>query len=160
MAAEWNSVHPNEVVFSAYLGDFALGKQQFAVAEQQFRKVVATRPDNAEALNNIAFAMVKQGKPGAVAYAEQALKLRPESPGIMDTLASALAAEGQLAKALGVQRRAVAANANDLMLRLDLAKLLLQSGDKSAAQAELKVLEQAGERFPAHAEVSQLLKSL
>jgi len=160
MATEWTSSHPNDVEFAAYLGDFALGRQQFAIAEQQFRKVIASRPDNAEALNNIAFAMVKQGKPGAVTYAEQALKLRPESPGMMDTLASALAAEGQLAKALAVQRRAVAANANDLMLRLDLAKLLLQSGDKSAAQVELKALEQAGERFPAHVEVSQLLKSL
>lgn len=160
MAGEWQSAHPSDVEFPAYLGEVALGKQQFATAEQQFRKVVAARPESAEALNNIAFAMVKQGKPGAVTYAEQALKLRPGAAGIMDTLASALAAEGQLSKALEVQRRAVSANGNDLMLRLNLANLLLQAGDKPAAQAELKTLEQAGERFAGQAEVSRLLKSL
>jgi len=160
MAAEWVATHPKDASFPAYLGDQALALGQFETAEKQFRKVVALRPDDAAALNNIAIAMLKQSKPGAVAYAEQALKLRPDTPGILDTLASILAADKQLPKALELQRRALSLDPENLVLHMDLAKLYLQAGDKSAAQGELKVLEKAGERFPAQAEVARLLKSL
>ncbi|MBV8034012.1 XrtA/PEP-CTERM system TPR-repeat protein PrsT [Roseateles sp.] len=160
MAGEWMAAHPKDAGFPAYLGDLALVQGQFDMAEKQFRRVVALQPNNAGALNNIAFSMLKQNKPGAAAYAEQALKLSPDSPGVLDTLASTLAAESQLPKALELQRRALALDPENLVLRLNLARLYIQAGDKPAAQAELKTLEKAGERFPAQAEVTRLLKSL
>jgi len=46
------------------------------------------------------------------------------------------------------------------VLRLNLARLLLQSGDKSAARTELKTLEKLGDKFPAQAEVGRLMQTL
>lgn len=161
MAAEWLVANPKDAGFPAYLGDLAMSQGQFEIAEKYFRQVIAIRPSTADALNNIAYCLIKQNKPGALALAEQAVKLQPEAPGMLDTLAMALAmSEKQLPKAIEVQRRAVALAPENLMLRFGLAKLLVQSGDKAAAAIELKGLEKAGERFPEHAEVARLLKSL
>ena len=160
LAAHWTAGHPRDVGFLAYLGDLAMVQGQYDQAERHFKAVIALQPKNAAAHNNVAMMMVKQNKPGATAYAEQALKLHPNTPGMMDTLASALAAEKQLPKALEVQKQAVALAPNDQVLHLNLAKLQLQAGDKPAALLELKALEKLGHQFPAHAEVARLLKAM
>ena len=160
LATAWIADHPKDTGFVAYLGDQAMVRSQYDQAEKHFRVVIAMQPKSAAALNNIAFAMVKQNKPGATKYAEQALTLHPSTPGMMDTLASALAAEGQLPKALEVQKQALVLAPNDPVLRLNLAKLHVQAGDKPSASAALKALEKLGTQFPAQAEVANLLKAL
>jgi hypothetical protein len=42
--------------------------------------------------------------------------------------------------------------------RLNLARMLLQAGEKSAARTELEKLEKLGQAFAGHAEVAELLK--
>lgn len=160
MAIGWMAAHPKDVGFLAYLGDKAVVRGRYDEAEKYFRAVIALQPKNATALNNIAFAMVKQNKTGATNYAEQALKLHPNTPGLMDTLATVLAADKQLPKALELQKQAVALAPDDQVLRLNLAKLHIQAGDKPAALLELKALEKLGEQSPAQAEVARLLKAL
>ena len=46
---------------------------------------------NALALNNVAWLMAQQKKPGALPLAEKANKLMPDQPALMDTLAYVLA---------------------------------------------------------------------
>ncbi len=159
-AATWINEHPKDAGFPAYLGDLALLQKQYDVAEKHFRTVATLRPDSADALNNIAVTLFKQNKAGATAFAEQALKLRPKDPGLMDTLATALAADKQLPQALAIQKQALALAPDDKTLRLHLAKLHIQAGDKKAASVELKELAKLGAKFPAQSEVDALLKSL
>jgi predicted Zn-dependent protease len=78
----------------------------------------------------------------------------------MDTLALALAAEGQLPKAIEWQRKAIAKSPDDAFYKLNLAKLLIKSGDKIAARAELANLAKLGGKFAGQAEVSELMKTL
>jgi FimV-like protein len=78
----------------------------------------------------------------------------------MDTLAMALAQDKQLPRALEVQRKAVQAQPDNGALRLNLAKIYLESGDKVAARGELDTLAKLGDNFPAQSEVTQLLKGL
>ncbi|MFG6441160.1 XrtA/PEP-CTERM system TPR-repeat protein PrsT [Roseateles sp. LKC17W] len=159
-AEDWIKAQPRDAGFPAYLGDVALRQQQFDVAERQFRRVVELLPENSDALNNIAYAMARQGKSGGMAFVERALKLRPDSPGYLDTQAAVLAADKQLVRALEVQRRAVTLDGDNGILRLNLAKLLIEAGDKAAAKKELTPLKDMGVRFAAHAEVARLWAAL
>ena len=107
-AAEWLKAHPEDAAFRFALGDLALGQGDLAAAEARYREVLKLQPENALALNNVAWLMATAKKPGAVAMAEKASELLPDRPVIMDTLALALAAEGQPAKAVEVMKKALA----------------------------------------------------
>lgn len=158
-AAEWRKSHPDDLGFVLQLGDNALASGDTAQAEQHYRAVLARQPQQPVATNNLAYVLAMQKKPGAVAMAEQALKLAPESPAMLDTLAFALAAEGQLARAVEVQTQVVARAPDAPQFRLQLARLLIRKGDSAAARNELNQLAKLGSAFPRQAEVAELLKS-
>ena len=159
MAADWRKSHPADMGFVLYLGDVAMAASNGSLAEQHYRTVLETQPDNVLALNNLAYVMALAKKPGAVALAERALKVAPASAAVMDTLAFSLAAENQLPRAIELQTRAVAAAPEAAQFRLQLAKLLLQSGNKPAARTELRALEKLGPAFARQAEVAELIKT-
>jgi cellulose synthase operon protein C len=157
-AADWLREHPKDFGFSYYLGDLAMSRADFAAGEKHYRAVLDAQPRNALALNNVAWLMAKQGKTGAVALAEKANELLPNRPQIMDTLATTLAAEGEVKRAIDVQKRAVQIDINDPSLRLNLARLLLKAGEKAQARAELEDLARLGDKFKSQAEVTELLR--
>lgn len=158
LAADWQKENPKDYGFSYYLGDLAMSRADFAAGERHYRAVLEVQPRNALALNNVAWLMAKQGKPGAVALAEQANQILPNRPQLMDTLATVLAAEGEVKRALDVQKRALQIDRNDPNLRLNLARLYLKAGEKPQARAELEDLSRLGERFTAQTEVTELLR--
>jgi cellulose synthase operon protein C len=104
--------------------------------------------------------MVMRGKPGAVAVAQKASDLAPENASVLDTLATALAAEKQLDRAVTTQKRAVELAPEANGLRLHLAELAAKAGDKTLARTELTRLQGLGARFNQQEEVSRLLKTL
>lgn len=160
LAVDWQKVNPKDAAFIYYMGDFALQRKETSEAEAYYRQVIELQPRNALAYNNIAWLMATSGKPGAVAMAEKANALLPERAPLLDTLATALAADNQVTKAVDVQRRAMARNPDDPNLRLNLAKHLLKAGEKDQARFELETLRQLGDKFGGQAEVSTLLKSV
>jgi putative PEP-CTERM system TPR-repeat lipoprotein len=159
MAAEWRKSHPDDLGFVLYLGDVAMAASNNSLAEQHYQTVLDAQPDNVLAINNLAYSMALGKKPGSVALAERALKLAPKSAAVMDTLAFCLAAENQLPRAIEVQTQAVAAAPDAPQFRLQMAKLLLQSGDKPAARTELRTLEKLGPAYNRQVEVAALIKS-
>ena len=160
MASEWMTDNPKDRAFIAYAGDLAVTIGDFPSTEKYFRELLVMEPQNAAALNNVAWAMAKQHKPGAVEFAERAVKLRPNAAGLLDTLALALVEAGQHDRALEQQKRALAITPNDSGLRLNLAKIYARKGSKEAARAELEALIKLGDKFPAAAEVKELLKAM
>ncbi|MBL8349403.1 MAG: PEP-CTERM system TPR-repeat protein PrsT [Burkholderiaceae bacterium] len=157
LAADWRKSHPDDLGFVLHLGDMAMAGGRNAEAETLYAEVLARQPDNTIAMNNQAYVLALQKKPGAVALAEQALKRAPKSPAVMDTLAFTLAADQQLPRAIEVQAQAVAAAPDSPQFRLQLARLQLQAGDKTAARTELDKLAKLGPAFPRQAEVTELL---
>jgi Flp pilus assembly protein TadD len=160
LEANWLRQNPGDAAFRFFLGDLALGSKDLVAAESQYREVLKLQPENALALNNVAWLMATAKKPGAVAMAEKAVALLPDRPVIMDTLALALAAEGQKDKAVDIMRQAVRLEEKNPQLRFNLAKLLVDAGDKAAAKTELETLAKLGEKFPRHGEVTAMLKAL
>lgn len=157
MAADWTREHSKDAVFRYYLGDLALGKNDLAVAEAHYRGVLEMAPTHALAMNNIAWLLAKQSKPGAVEMATKANELAPNRPALLDTLATALAAEGKYPQAIEAQKKALALAAKEPSLKLNLARIYLKAGEKPYARAELEELAAMGEKFGEQAEVKTLL---
>ena len=161
-ASQWLREQPKDVAFLGHLGTLDMGAGKFGPAEQRFRAILALQPDNATALNNLAWILVQQKKSGALELARRANTLAPDRPAFMDTLAVTLAAEGDLPGAVEWQRKAVgkADPAAAPTYRLGLAKLLLQNRDAANARTELEALTKLGDKFAGQAEVTALLASI
>ena len=160
LVADWRKSHPADLGFVLYLGDVAMAAGNLTQAEQYYAAVLAGQPDNVLAINNLAYLLAQQKKPGAVLMAERAFKLAPDTPAVQDTLAFCLASENQLPRAIEIQTKVVATTPDSAQFRLQLAKFLLQSGDKPGARVELKILAKLGPAFANQAEVTELLKPL
>lgn len=160
LAADWAKANPKDVSFNYFLGDVALAQNDLPRAEARYRAVLAVQPDNALALNNVAWLLAKQGKPGALAMAQKANQLLPDRAPLVDTLSHALEVENKLPEAIEAQKRAITLEPKDPSLTLRLAKLYIKAGDKTRARAELDTLARLGDQFANQAEVTQLLSTL
>lgn len=156
----WLAQHPNDLAFHLYLGDVAIAHQEYEPAAERFRFVLKLQPDNVAALNNLAWVLARQGKPGAVEPARQALLLRPRTPTLMDTLAFALASEKQYDEAIKVQKDAIALSPDTPALKLTLARIYVDAGKKGEARTELQALQKLGDKFPGQPEVKRLLEKV
>lgn len=156
----WLNDHPKDRQMRTYLGDVAALGGDFAGAESRYREALALDRKDSLALNNLAYAMLRQGKPGAAKVAEEAASLSPNSPAVLDTWATALAAEKELPKALEKARKAHELAPDTPLFQLTLAKILIQNGDKTQARTHLEKLRSLGDIFSNEQEVLQLLKQL
>ena len=160
MAADWLKANPKDGSFHYFLGDVALAQNDLTRAEARYRAVLEVQPDNALALNNVAWLLARQGKPGALAMAQKANELLPDRAPLVDTLSLALEAENKLPEAIEAQKRAIALEPRDPGLALRLAKLYIKTGDKTRARGELDALGRLGDKFVGQPEVAQLLSTL
>ena len=159
-AAEWSRTQPKDAAFPFYLGNRALTLNELPESLRQFERVVAIQPDNAAALNNLAWLKGQLGRDGALADAERANALAPNQPAFMDTWAMLLSAANQHERALEMQKKVVQLQPQVLEFKLNLAKIQIKAGNKDAARALLDELSAAGDRFSAQAEVDRLKKTL
>lgn len=159
-STEWRASHPKDATFRFYLGDQALMRKDVAAAEASYREVMALQPDNALAINNVAWLLASSGRPGALELAERANKLLVNRPPILDTLALAHSRAGQPAKAVEILRQALTIEPSNASLRLNLAQALADSGDKPAAKNELKEVLKLGSSFGRIEEARTLMGTL
>ncbi|ALT77291.1 XrtA/PEP-CTERM system TPR-repeat protein PrsT [Paucibacter sp. KCTC 42545] len=155
-ATRWLQKNPSDVAFIYYLGDLALTGKQYAQAEQHYRAVLKLQPENAAALNNVAWLLNLDKKPDALEYAERAVKLQPKQAPLLDTLAEIYASRGQLEKAIEVQKQALSLAPDAHLHRLHLATFYVSAGKKAEAKVELKRLADLGDKFPAQDTVKKL----
>jgi putative PEP-CTERM system TPR-repeat lipoprotein len=134
---DWLSRHPGHGQMQYFLGEIHLGLGRLDSAARQFEKTLALRADYTPAMNNLAWVLAQQRKPGGVDLARRALALEPNNPNYLDTLATALAQDGQLPEAIKTQQQALRVAPGELALRLRLARLALDAGDKALAKVEL-----------------------
>jgi FimV-like protein len=143
-----------------YLGGAALARNDFARAEGLYQSVVQKQPNNVVALNNLAWVMGRLGREGALEYAEEAAKLAPNQPDVLDTLASLLAERNDYEKAVELQRRAMELQPANASLKLNLAKIYIKSGDKILAKRELEALSKGGDQSAVQVQARELLKTI
>ena len=157
LESDWLKSHADDSVYLYYLGDLDIARGDYESAQRRYEAVVRLKPDNAAALNNLAWVLNKNNKKGALQFALKAITFAPRHPAYLDTLADIYAAEGQFAKAIEAQRASLVIAPDLHQHRLHLARLYLVSGDKDQARKELLALRSLGEKFAAQAEVNELL---
>jgi putative PEP-CTERM system TPR-repeat lipoprotein len=159
-AATWIKAQPKDAGFLTYLGGVALERKDYVAAQRSYQAVLKIQPDNALVLNNLAWISKQTGGKDALALAQRANELVPNQPAFMDTLALILTADGDHAKAIDLQLKALSLQPESATMRLNLAKMYIAAGDKAKARTELETLAKLDDKHPLHAEVSALLKAL
>lgn len=147
---------PDDVSLLETLATRALLDKRHSDAERMYTALVKLRPDDPSALNNLAWLMAERGAAGSVVMGERANAAAPGSPAVLDTLAKALAAEGQHERAIATLRLAATVAPERQEYRLNLVKLYLKAGQGDQARSELQALEALGERMRHRPEVLEL----
>ena len=159
-AADWAKAQPQDATMPMYLGDQAIARGLLPEAARYYEKVVAQQPNNALALNNLAWVAGQMGRPDAISHAEKAMSVAPDQPAFMDTLAMLLSAKGEHARAVELQTKVIALKPDTPIFKLNMAKIRIAAGDKAAAKRLLDELAAQGDKFSGQAEVQRLIKIL
>jgi putative PEP-CTERM system TPR-repeat lipoprotein len=160
-ANDWLKKHPGDDAFRLFLAESASKRKDYPAAAAQYRTLLAGKQNNPALLNNLAWTLGRMGDPMAITHAEQANKLAPSQPPIMDTLGSLLVEQGKdVARGLELLNQAVALAPQAPEIRLNLAKALLKTGKKAEAKQQLDALMKLDDKHPLYAEVLALSKGL
>jgi len=159
-AETWTNAHPKDLAFKGAMGANAISEGNFALAERYFRQVNAAAPDNVVILNNLSWALYKQGNKEALIHVERAVGMAPDNADILDTAAHILAAAGQLPRAQEMARKAMSLQPERHEFKVNLARLQIQAGDKAGAKATLQSVQQVGKAYGGQAEVDAMLRGL
>ncbi len=160
LEASWLAKSPASSRFLFMLGEQALQRSDYTQAQSYFQRVLELQPNNALALNNLAWLLNKAGKPDALSMAEKALALAPERAEILDTAAEIHASQKQWAKAIELQKRALAQQPEQAIYRLHLSQYLVAAGEKSQAREQLDILLARGQSMPQFAEAKRMRDAL
>ncbi|KQY85327.1 XrtA/PEP-CTERM system TPR-repeat protein PrsT [Pelomonas sp. Root1444] len=158
--AQWQASHPQDAGFAAATADVLLARGDAEGALSRYEALLKRNPDAVPLINNVAWLRSKSGRPGARELAERGLKLKPDDAALRDTYATVLANEKDFGKAISLQRQLVNDQPDQPGYKFNLAQILIQSGDKAAAKAELESLARLGNKFAQQKEVDALLKAL
>jgi tetratricopeptide (TPR) repeat protein len=154
--------HPGSSLARSQLAQaqFLAGDVQGAVAE--FREAYRLAPGDAKALNNLAAAInyTNGDLTEALTHAEQAHKLEPRNPQILDTLAWVQARRGSYDQALRFSELAVALQPDMPIFRYHYGAILANLGRQDEAIESVKAAVQFGGEFQGSAEARELLQKL
>jgi putative PEP-CTERM system TPR-repeat lipoprotein len=157
--ARWQKDNPQDVQVPLYLAERRLAEKDYKGAAAQLQAVLRQSPNNAVALNNLAWAYQQDKDPRALATAEQAYRLAGNSPAVLDTLGWLLLERGDVARALPLLQRAAGLTAEP-GIRYHFAVALQKSGDKENARKTLLELLGKGGRFPEAPAARALLREI
>jgi putative PEP-CTERM system TPR-repeat lipoprotein len=157
---DWLAKHVDDAATRMLLAQYYMDHAQNDSAADQYEKVLKAHPSSISALNNLAWIYTGQHNSKALALAEQAHKLAPASPGIMDTYGWALIAANQPKAALPILMKAAKAAPKVPTIQYHLAVAQARTGDHAGARATLAGLQKAGTNFPDKPAAQKLYQEL
>lgn len=157
---DWLNEHPEDpaAMLAIAINEQEVGRMD--AAESGYEAVLAIAPDNVIALNNLAWIRFEQGSEEAAELAEQARRLAPDSPEVIDTAGWILVQTGKVEQGLGLLRSAVDKAPGIGSIQYHYAAALAKAGDKAAARERLATLLEGDSRFPERDEAQALHDSL
>ena len=152
---------PKDVTIRSALAALHFEQKQYDDAIAEYTRVIAERPADAAALNNLAWLYQQKGDLArARGLAEQAVAAAPRAPLIGDTLGWILLAQGESDKALAYLSAANLSAPKNPDIQYHLAVALNRLGRTADAQARLETLLGSGVTFSDRAEAEKLLQQL
>ena len=127
-------------------------------ARKIYEDVLKMQPDNAVALNNVAYAKADEGVDldNALSLAERARNKRPDDPDVLDTVSLIFLKKNSTDEGLRLLRELVTRKPNNPTYRVHLALALYQKGNRPEAKREL----QTAMRFNPSARDQQRIREL
>jgi putative PEP-CTERM system TPR-repeat lipoprotein len=159
-AAQWLKDQPRDFALRSYLADHYLKAGQNTLAMAQYQAIVQAAPDNVLALNNLAWLYQQDKDPRALATAERAYKLSPDSPSVADTLGWIQVQQGDAKRGLALLQQAHAKAPQHPSIHYHLAAALAKTGDRAKARTELDRLLARGTSFPEEQDARKLFEQL
>ncbi|HKT41847.1 MAG TPA: XrtA/PEP-CTERM system TPR-repeat protein PrsT [Rhodanobacteraceae bacterium] len=156
----WLARHSDDAAMRLMLAQYYLDHARNAQAAEQYEAVLKAFPTNVGAMNNLAWIYTEQKNPKALALAEQAHKLAPDSASVQDTYGWALVAAGQAKTALPILAKAAKAAPKVPAIQYHLAVAQARTGDRAGARATLEALQKSGGDFPAKPAADKLYQEL
>jgi Flp pilus assembly protein TadD len=154
----WIEKNPNDVAMRMALGQAYTQLARFDDAIQTYRDIHALMPNNALALNNLAWLLQKTAPDEALQYAEQADKLVPGTPSIMDTLGWLVLERGDAGRAAGLFEAASQKVPDNPQYRYHLAQALHRTGENDRAKQILEELLADQRLTGEHAKIRTMLQ--
>jgi putative PEP-CTERM system TPR-repeat lipoprotein len=156
----WMNNHPDDFAVPLYWAEELAKRGKTKQAIEQYLSVLDKDPRNVVALNNLANIYQQESDPRALNVAEEAFKLSPESPAIVDTLGWILVGQGQTTRGLELLQKAAGKAPNNAEIQYHLAVALAKAGDKASARRQLENLLARTTPFPQREAAQTLLKQL
>ncbi len=157
----WLAKSPNDLLARVMLADLHLSLQQFDKAVPHYLDVVRQVPDNVPALNNLAWALAKAGRPvEAVEHARKAASLAPDNASVLDTFGLVLTQAGRAREAIDNLRVAAQRAPLDPNIQFHLAQALVLDGDTATARDILRLILGGRSEIAERAEAERLLKQI
>jgi putative PEP-CTERM system TPR-repeat lipoprotein len=156
----WLKDHPSDVPTRAYLASSYMSTARNKQAIEQYQVVLENDPKNVFALNNLAWLYQQERDTRALATAEQAYLLKPDSANIMDTLGWILVEQGDTDRGLKLLKAASDKDPASTGIRYRWAAALAKSGDRDLARKELADLLVKNKKFPERQDAQGLLRQL
>jgi Tfp pilus assembly protein PilF len=137
---DWIAHHPDNLLVRRQYALQLLRFRELASARDQYEQLVRDHPDDALALNNLSWLVVKDRPARALTLARRAVQRAPTSPDYWDTLGCMQLRQGDPKGALASLQRAHRLRDGDPEITFHLAMALDANGARGAAKALLASL--------------------
>ncbi|CCE22576.1 tetratricopeptide repeat protein [Methylotuvimicrobium alcaliphilum] len=135
-----------------------LGEKNLAAKHYQF--VLSTEPNNALALNNLAWIYFSQNNAKAIILARKAYEIAPNSAAIADTYGYILLKTGHAKEALDIIEKAFSLDSMAYDIQFHLAEALLATNNNPPAVKLLSKIASLKQNIPEKAKAIELLNTL
>ncbi len=158
---DWLGQHPDDMVATEQVAEIAIATQNYDNAVKYLTSLLAKKPHDPVALNNLAWVYQQQGQDAkAQNLARQAYVLAP-SPQTADTLGWILTTSGNAQDGVPLLRQATGeASAADPRILFHFAVALKDVGNKDEAKKDLETVVANKNQFKEKAEAQKLLDDL
>ncbi len=143
----WNQQYPGYPMVQRVLASAYMSSGKLDRAEKLYKAYLEKHPADIRIMNNLALLYQQQGKPEALKIAEEARRLAPANPSILDTYGWILVQTGDPSKGLRYLREAQTRAAGQIEVRYHIAVALDRLGRKKEARQELSAILSSNENF-------------
>lgn len=161
MLNDWINRHPQDIDVRLARAELHLSRLDLPSAEADYRAVLAVRPNQLNALNNLAFILQGKNPAESLDFARRAYEQAPDNPNILDTYGWLMVTSqgGNLSQGLKLLEKAVGKAPQNPGYRLHYARALVQAKQTEEARRQLTPLTTL-KPGPIQTEAAALLASL